>query len=68
MKKRTFDAVAFARKRREEWSCAYAGLSVEQIRDGIRATPKDNPFWKQRRNEHVAPCSRKKTGGRPQLS
>jgi hypothetical protein len=30
-KKKTFDAVAFMRKRRDELSRAYAGLSAEQI-------------------------------------
>jgi hypothetical protein len=35
VKKKTFDAVAFMRKRREELSRAYAGLSGEQIEERI---------------------------------
>ena len=31
-KKKTFDAVAFMRKRREELSRAYAGLSAERMK------------------------------------
>ena len=45
--KKTFDAVAFMRKRREELSHAYAGLSAEQIKDQIRQALKDDPLWKQ---------------------
>jgi hypothetical protein len=33
--KKTFDAVAFMRKRREELSRAYAGLTAEQIEERI---------------------------------
>lgn len=45
--KKTFDAVAFMRKRREELSRAYTGLSAEQIKEQIRHHLKDNPLWKQ---------------------
>jgi len=52
MKKKTFDAVAFMRKRREELSRAYAGLSAEQIHERIQQSLKDSPWWKKppRRN------------------
>jgi hypothetical protein len=46
MKKKTFDAVAFMRKRREELSRTYAGLSAEQIEEQIQQSLKDNPLWK----------------------
>jgi hypothetical protein len=45
--KKTFDAVAFMRKRREELSRAYAGLSAEQIEERVQQTLKDDPLWKQ---------------------
>jgi len=47
MKKKTFDAVAFMRKRREELSRAYTGLNTEQIKEQIHQTLKDNPQWAQ---------------------
>lgn len=47
MKKKTFDAIAFMRKRREELSRAYAGLSAEQIEEQIQRALKDNPLWRQ---------------------
>ena len=47
MKKKTFDAVAFMRKRREELSRAYAGLTTEQIRERIQQSLKNNPLWKK---------------------
>ena len=40
--KKTFDAVAFMRKRREELSRTYAGLNAEQIKDLIRKDLKDD--------------------------
>lgn len=45
MKKKPFDAVAFMRKRREDLSRAYAGLSAEQIRERIRQALKDDPSF-----------------------
>jgi hypothetical protein len=45
--KKTFDAVAFTRKRREELSRAYAGLTAEQIEERIQQSLKDNPLWKK---------------------
>jgi hypothetical protein len=43
--KKTFDAVAFMRKRREELSRDYAGLSAEQMEDRIRQSLKNDPLW-----------------------
>ena len=47
MKKKTFDAVAFMRKRREELSRAYADLSPEQIRERIQQSLRNDPVWKK---------------------
>jgi hypothetical protein len=47
VKKKTFDAVAFMRKRREELSRAYAGLTAEQIRERIQQSLKNDPLWKK---------------------
>ncbi len=47
MKKKTFDAVAFMRKRREELSRAYAGLTTEQIQARIQQSLKNDPLWKR---------------------
>jgi hypothetical protein len=47
VKKKTFDAVAFMRKRREELSRAYAGLTTEQIEERIQRSLKDDPLWKK---------------------
>jgi hypothetical protein len=49
MKKKTFDAVAFMRKRREELSRAYAGLTAEQIRERIQQSLKNDPLWRKSR-------------------
>lgn len=45
--KKTFDAVAFMRERREELSCAYAGLTAEEIAERIREALKDDPLYKR---------------------
>ena len=63
--KKTFDAVAFMRKRREELSRAYAGLSAEQIEERVQQTLKDDPLWKQHREAQTPSTARKKTGDRP---
>ena len=47
MKKKTFDAVAFLRKRREELPCAYAGLTTEQIREPVQQSLKNSPLCKK---------------------
>ena len=62
--KKTFDAVAFMRMRREELSRAYAGLSAEQLKERICQTLKSNPLWKQR-PEKQAPLDPKKKTDRP---
>lgn len=58
--KKTFDAVAFMRMRREELSRAYAGLSAEQIKERIRQALKDNPLWKRPPQEQAPFGSKKK--------
>jgi hypothetical protein len=45
--KKTFDAVAFMRKRREELSRASAGLSAEQTEVRIYQALKDDPLWRK---------------------
>ena len=45
--KKTFDAVAFMRKRREELSRDYAGLSAEQIEERVRQSLKNDPLWRR---------------------
>ena len=47
MKKKTFDAVAFMRKRREELSRDYADLSAEQIEERLQQSLKNDPLWKK---------------------
>lgn len=59
--KKTFDAVAFMRKRREELSRTYAGLSAQQIKEQIDQVLKDNPLWRQRPEEQPPLGSKKKT-------
>jgi hypothetical protein len=63
--KKTFDAVAFMRQRREELSRTYAGLSAKQIEERVQQDLKNNPLWRQRSPENAPPASRKRTGGRP---
>ena len=63
--KKTFDAVAFMRKRREELSRAYAGLGAEQIEEKVQQALKDNPLWKQPSHRQIPSASRKKTRGHP---
>jgi hypothetical protein len=57
VKKKTVDAVAFMRKRREELSRVYSGLSAEQIRERIQQALKDDPLWRK-------PAKEKGTEGR----
>jgi len=64
--KKTFDAVAFMRKRREELSRAYAGLNAEQIAQQLHQALKDNPLWKQSAPAAQTPSkSKKRTADRP---
>jgi hypothetical protein len=60
--KRTFDAVAFMRKRREELSHAYADLSWQQIEERIQQSLKDNPLWKQVPQEQSSSRPKKSIG------
>jgi len=62
MKKKTFDAVAFMRKRREELSRAYAGLSAEQMKERIHEALKDDPLRKQHIEKQASSASTKKMG------
>lgn len=64
-KKKTFDAVAFMRKRREELSRAYAGLNAEQIEEKVEQSLKDDPLWQGRRQSRKPMSPRKGTGGCP---
>jgi hypothetical protein len=61
MKKKTFDAVAFMRKRREELSHAYAWLSAEQIEERVQQALKNDPLWKQRSQTPAPSTSKTKT-------
>jgi hypothetical protein len=63
--KKTFDAVAFMRKRREELSRAYAGLSAQQIEEKVQQALKDDPLWQRYRRTRTPSSSKKKTGGCP---
>jgi hypothetical protein len=56
--KKTFDAVAFMRKRREELSRVYANLSAEEIEARVQEALKDNPLWK-RQSEKQRPLPAK---------
>ena len=60
--KKTFGAVAFMQKRREELSRAYAGLSAEEIEERLQQALKDDPLCR-RHNQTQAPSSPKKTTG-----
>ena len=64
-KKKTFDAVAFMRKRREELSRAYAGLTAEQIEERVQQSLKDDPLWQGRGRGPKRMPSRKRAGGCP---
>lgn len=64
-KKKTFDAVAFMRKRREELSRAYAGLSAEQIEERVQQALKDDPLWRRHNQTQAPSSSGKETGGCP---
>ncbi len=62
MKKKTFDAVAFVRRRREEFSHNYAGLGWRQIEERIQQTLKDDPLWGKGTQRQAPLPSRKKMG------
>jgi len=62
-KKKTFDAVAFMRKRREELSRAYAGLSAKQIEEQVQQALKDDPLWRRHSQAQPPSSPKKKRGG-----
>ena len=62
MKKKTFDAVAFMRKRREELSRSYANLNWKQIEERLKQSLKDNPLWKQSPQDQGSSLPKKNTG------
>ncbi len=64
-KKKTFDAVAFMRKRREELSREYAGLTAEQIEERVQQSLKDDPLWQRHRQSRKPASSKKNTQGCP---
>ena len=61
MKKKTFDAVAFMRRRREEFSRAYAGLGWQQIEKRIQQALKDDPLCRQGPHGRVVSGPKKST-------
>ncbi len=60
--KKTFDGVAFMRKRREELSRAYAGLTAEQIEERVQQTLKDDPLWQRHSQTQASSTPQKDTG------
>jgi hypothetical protein len=64
MKKKTFDAVAFMRRRREELSRAYAGLTAEQIEERTQEALKNDPLWRQHADRRTAFTSGKNVSRR----
>lgn len=63
--KKTFDAVAFMRKRREEISRAYAGLNAEQIEKQLQQALRDDPLWQRHSQAHTPMSSQQRRGGCP---
>jgi hypothetical protein len=62
MKKKTFDAVAFMQRRREEVSRAYAALGWRQIEERIQQALKDNPLWRQGPQQQSTSSPKKSIG------
>ena len=54
--KKTFDAVAFMRKRREELSREYEGLSWEECESRIRKSLKDDPLYLRLKDRVIQPA------------
>ena len=63
--KKTFDAAAFMRKRREELSRAYSGLSAEQIKERILNDLKGDPLWKKGTKNQKTMSVKKEIGDCP---
>ena len=53
--KKTFDAVALMRKRREELSREYAGLSWEEIHRRIGAALEEDLLWRRLKDRIAQP-------------
>lgn len=53
--KKTFDAVAFMRRRREELSREYEGLSWDEQECKIREALKDDPLYQRLKHRVVQP-------------
>jgi hypothetical protein len=62
--KKTFDAVAFMRKRREELSRDYAGLSAEQIEERVQQSLRNDPLWQKHSHKGPPSPSDKQVGDR----
>jgi hypothetical protein len=54
--KKSFDAVAFMRKRREELSQEYSGLSFDEIVRRNHEALKDDPLWLRLKERVVVPA------------
>ncbi len=65
MKKKTFDAVAFMRRRREELSRTYDGVGWQQIEERIQQALKDDPLWGKGTQRQAPLPLRKKMGDCP---
>jgi hypothetical protein len=63
--KKSFDAVACMRKRREELSRTYAGLTAEQIEERVQQSLKDDPLWRRHNRTKSPSFPKKKTDGCP---
>ena len=55
--KKTFDAVAFMRKRREEIDREDAGLTWEQKREKTRRIVEKDPLWQRLKDRVVYPVT-----------
>jgi hypothetical protein len=62
-RKKMFDAVAFMRKRREELSRDYGGLSAEQIKERVQESLKADPLWNKGLQKQPPSPAKKKAGG-----
>ncbi len=56
--KKSFDAVAFMRKRREELSREYEGLSRQERERKMAEALKDDPLWHRLENRIVPSLTR----------
>jgi len=54
--KKPFDAVAFMRRRREELSQEYGGLSFSEISRRLGQALKDDPLWLRLKDRVVTPA------------